>query len=174
MLFISAYSPLLLIFVIKGFDFETFKFGNPTVSIILIVISCLSIILLLAIVESIPFGNMAIEITGIKNNSIDVISYTIPYLFCAFDVDLNNISDVITIVIFLIILMILSITTKTLFINPVLAIFGYVFYEIDYIFDGKQNNKSIVTNIDIRIGDKIHVRNLSRFLFILTPKKYTR
>ena len=169
LLFLSAYSPLLLIFVVKSFDYEDFQFGNNFVSVCLIIVSTISICLMIVTVKSIPIGNKRIKLKSIKNRSIDVISYTIPYLFCAFDVDLNSTGDVITIIIFLVILMVLSITTKTVFINPILALFGYIFYEIEFIFDGKQSDTTLITNQEIRNGEEIIVKNISRFIVIHTP-----
>lgn len=81
LLFISAYSPLFLILAVKDFDFKTtHKLNHPLAIYILLSLSVLSIILLFVTVSSMRRGNMCVEVISVKNRSVDLINYTIPYI----------------------------------------------------------------------------------------------
>ena len=170
-LFLSAYSPLLLIFAVKDFNFELNWFNHPIASSSLLLISVSSIFILYTIIDEIKVGSMAVKIKAVNNRSLDVINYTIPYLFCAFDIDLNQIADIITIVIFLIILFILTLSSKSIFINPILALQGYAFYDVKYEFDSVEFDSVFISKEDLKKDEVYYVRSLSRFLYITRKKK---
>ena len=81
LLFISAYSPLFLILAVKDFDFYcSYSFGHPVAISILLGLSALSVILLFVTIGSIKRGNMPVTVKAVKNRSVDLINYTIPYI----------------------------------------------------------------------------------------------
>ena len=125
LLFISAYSPLFLILAVKDFDFKTtHQLIHPLPIYIMLGIVVLSIILLFTTVAKIK-GGIVVTVKTVKNRSVDLINYTIPYMLSFFGIDLSKPEDVIAISIFLLILLLLTITSKSVFINPVLALVGY-------------------------------------------------
>ena len=92
LLFISAYAPLFVILAIKDFDFDCKKtFHHATPICILLGLTILSIVLLFYSVKSIQRGNMPVKVKGIKSRSVDLINYTIPYIFSFFGFDLSKI-----------------------------------------------------------------------------------
>lgn len=170
LLFFSAYSPLFFILAVKDYNFIGFYFKHPIPDITLIIISLISNVLLFIIVAKIKKGNMVVTIKQVRSRSLDIINYTIPYLFCAFDIDLSKPEDIITIGLFLLILMILTIKTQSIFLNPLLALRGYIFYDLEYEFDKKQYSTVVISKFDLRLEHRFYIRSLTRFLFFVTKE----
>lgn len=174
LLFISAYSPLFVILAVKDFDFKTTHcFLHPILIGIMLCITFLSIIILFAIFRSIKQGNMCVEVVSVKNRSTDLINYTIPYILSFIGVDLSKPEDIISISIFLLIMLLLTITTKSIFLNPILAMAGYGLYDLDYKFDGKTYSTIILSEHEMYTGDRFYIRSLTRFLYFATAKETT-
>ncbi len=171
LLFISAYSPLFFILAVKDFDFDNLYFKHPIADYSLLSITALSIILLFYSVSNINRGNMAVKVISFKSRSLDIINYTIPYLFSAFDIDLSKPEDIITILLFLSILLILTISSQSVFINPLLALKGYAFYDLQYEFNKKMGSVIVISKYDLQANEYYYIRSLSRFLYFVTEKK---
>jgi hypothetical protein len=171
LLFISAYSPLFLILAVKDFDFKTkHQLNHPLPIYIMLCVTALSIIFLFVSVANIKRGNMSVEIVSVKNRSVDLINYTIPYMLSFFGIDLSKPEDVISISIFLLIMLLLTITSKSVFLNPILAIVGYGLYDLEYKFDNKTFSTIIICKDELHIGERYYVRSLTRFLYFVTQK----
>lgn len=171
LLFISAYSPLFLILAVKDFDFKTTHHLNHPLPIYLMLgVSVFSIILLFASVAYMKRGSMSVEIVSVKNRSVDLINYTIPYMLSFFGIDLSKPEDVISISIFLIIMLLLTITSKSVFLNPILAIVGYGLYDLEYKFDGKVFSTIVICKDELHTGERFYIRSLTRFLYFVTQK----
>jgi hypothetical protein len=172
LLFISAYSPLFIILAIKDFDFQTtHQLKHPLAIYILLGCTLVSISLLFATVSTIKRGNMCVEIVSVKNRSVDLINYTIPYILSFFGIDLSKPEDVIAITIFMLIMLLLTITSKSVFLNPVLAMIGYGLYDLEYKFDGKTCSTIVISKLEMHTGDKFYIRSLTRFLYFITEEK---
>lgn len=168
LLFISAYSPLFLILAVKDFDFKTtHQLQHPILVYILLGVILLSIILLFATIAKIKRGNMVVEVVSVKNRSVDLINYTIPYMVSFFGIDLSKPEDMISITVFLLILLLLTITTKSVFLNPLLAIVGYGLYDLEYKRDGKIFSTVVLSKLELRTGERFYIRSLTRFLYIV-------
>ncbi len=168
LLFISAYFPLFLILAVRDFDFEkTYKFEHPTAVCIMLGIGLLSIGILFLSLKFIGRGNMPVEITDVKNRSVDLINYTIPYILSFFGFDLSKWDDIISLAIFLIIMFVLTLTSKSLFLNPILAFAGYGLYDIEYEFDNKRTSIVVLSKYDIKKGEKYYLKSLTRFLYLV-------
>ena len=169
LLFISAYSPLFLILAVKDFDFDKLQwFKHPYTVFFLLAISTLSIALLFMTIKTLDKGNMAVKVVSIKDRSSDLINYTIPYILSFFGFDLSKWGDVISLGIFLLIMMLLTIKSKAVFLNPILAMCGYGLYDLEYSFNGDQKNIIILSNYDLKSGLVCNIRSLSRFLYVVT------
>lgn len=168
LLFISAYFPLFLILAVKDFDFEkTHKLEHTTAVYIMLGIGLLSIVVLFSILKFISRGNMPVEITDVNNRSVDLINYTIPYILSFFGFDLSKCEDIISLTIFLIIMFVLTLTSKSLFLNPILAFVGYGLYDIEYEFNSKRTSIAVLSKFDIKKGEKYYLKSLTRFLYLV-------
>ncbi|HYG14385.1 MAG TPA: hypothetical protein VEC12_01445 [Bacteroidia bacterium] len=171
LLFVSAYSPLFLILVVKDFDFNNYCLKHPVPDAVLLSITVLSIVLLFVTVAKINRGNMVVTVKAVQNRSLDIINYTIPYLFTAFDIDLSKPEDIITISLFLSILLVLTVSSQSIFINPLLALRGYAFYDLEYEFEKKMRSVIVISKDDLQVNHRYYVRSLTRFLYFVTAEK---
>lgn len=172
LLFISAYSPLFLILAVKDFDFGCTKnFKHPIGIWIMLGITVLSVVLLFAIFKKFKRGNMVVRITEVKDRSVDLINYTIPYILSFFGFDLSKPEDVISLTIFLLIMLLLTIRSKAVFLNPILALVGYSLYDIEYEFDGKKKDSIVLSKHEPKGGEVFYVKALTRFLYLTMKRK---
>lgn len=172
LLFISAYSPLFLILAIKDFDFEkSYWFKHSVPICILLLISIISLILLFISIKSIDRGSMSVKIISVKSRSIDLINYTIPYIVSFFGFDLSKTSDTISLIIFLTLMLLMTIKSKSVFMNPILLLAGYNLYDVDYKFESKTSSIIIISKEDLKTGDYYFTRSLTKFLYIITEKE---
>lgn len=171
LLFISAYAPLFVILAIKDFDFVGKKaFNHPIQIYILLSLTFLSIALLFYSVKSIRRGNMPVIVKGIKSRSVDIINYTIPYIVSFFGFDLSKIADVVSLTVFLLLMLLMTIKSKSVFMNPILLLAGYNLYDLEFEFDGKVFSTIVISNYDMRAGETYYIRSLTRFLYFVTLK----
>lgn len=172
LLFVSAYAPLFLILAVKDFDFTcTFTFKHPLPIYILLGLCLISIGLLFFSVSAIKRGNMPVKVKSIKSRSVDLINYTIPYIVSFFGFDLSKIEDVISLTIFLCLMLLLTIKSKSVFMNPILLLAGYNLYDMEYEFDSKTNSTIVISKHDMRNGEVYYIRSLTRFLYFVTEKE---
>ena len=172
LLFVSAYSPLFLILAVKDFDFKnTHQFNHPLPVFLLLGLTALSVLLLFITIGTLKRGNLVAEIVSVKNRSVDLINYTIPYMVSFFGIDLSKTEDVISITIFLVILLLLTITSKSIFMNPLLAMIGYGLYDLDYKRDGKIFSTVILSKHELHTGERYYIRSLTRFLYFVIEEQ---
>jgi hypothetical protein len=172
LLFFSAYAPLFIILAVKDFDFScTLKFKHSIPIYILLGLTLTSIGLLFFAISSIKKGNMPVKVMSIKSRSIDLINYTIPYIVSFFGFDLSKTDDVVSLIIFLLLMLLLTIKSKSVFMNPILLLAGYNLYDLEYEFDGKTNSTIVISKHDMRNGDVYYIRSLTRFLYFVTEKE---
>jgi|SRR5690625_77434 len=172
LLFISAYSPLFLILAVKDFDFyESCRFAHPIGVGILLGLSVLSVILLFITVKRIKRGSMIVTVKAVRNRSIDLINYTIPYIVSFFGFNLSKIEDVLALTIFLSLLLLMTLKSKSVFMNPILLIAGYNLYDLDYEYDGKVHSTIVISKFDVKTNERYYIRSLTRFLYFVAEKK---
>jgi len=169
LLFISAYSPLFIILAVKDFDFDnTLSFGHPLAVLIILLFTVASIVLLFLTVTKMERGNMPVRVKSVTNRSSDLVNYTIPYILSFFGFDLSKWADVISLGIFLLIMLMLTIKSKSVFLNPILAMRGYGLYDLDYTFNDHDYSVIVLCKGDLSPNDICFVRSLTRFLYFVT------
>ncbi len=174
-LFISAYSPLFVILAVKNFDF-IWSQGPITKWIIIffiIAVVVVSNVILLCLLPHMDRGNMNVKVTSIKDRSFDLIGYTIPYIVLFVGVDLSKLWDIMSLVVFLLMMMIIAIRSGAVFFNPVLLMWGYHMYDVEYSFDEKNEYALVFSQKPLRRGVCYYIRNVSEILYFVkdNPKK---
>jgi hypothetical protein len=165
-LFLSAYSPLMGILAIKDLNVSSaFFFHSPTTSGILILIAIGSSVITLLTVRSVDSG-LPVVVTKAANKSGDMFGYTIPYMLSFMRVDLGDWQTLLSLMLFLSVLFIMAYRTQTVFINPILAIAGYMLIDCTFKRDDKEIQAMVVTRESISIGDSIKLDQLSHYLYI--------
>jgi len=117
-LFLSAYSPLMLILIIKDYDATSPGLlpQNPVFSGILLLIAVFSSLAVLRSVREID-GGLTVTVTKASNKSGDMFGYTIPYMLSFMKVDLGDWQVIVSLALFLAILFIMAYRTQTVFVN---------------------------------------------------------
>lgn len=165
-LFLSAYSPLMVILVIKDLDLSSSHcFGSPTASGILIFMAISSSIVTLLTVRSVDNG-LPVVVTKAANKSGDMFGYTIPYMLSFMRVELGDWQTLLSLVLFLSVLFVMAYRTQTVFINPILAIAGYMLIDCTFKRDNKEIQAMVVTREPISAGDSVMLDQLSHYLYI--------
>ena len=118
-LFISAYSPLMVIMAIKQIDLTSPNyFNSPEIGIGLLVAAIISSIIVLQVVKSVRSGLMVV-VSKASNKSGDMFGYTIPYMMSFMRIDLTDWQTILAIILFLTVLFTMAYRTQTVFINPI-------------------------------------------------------
>ncbi|EPR3034694.1 hypothetical protein ACU4QQ_001683, partial [Citrobacter freundii] len=166
LLFLSAYSPLMIILIIKDIDTsEYWLFRTPILSGVLFLIAVSSSIITLQVVKSVDEGLPA-TITKAANKSGDMFGYTIPYMLSFMKVDLSDWQTALGLSVFLCVLFIMAYRTQTVFINPILAISGYMLIDCTFKRGNEEIQAMVITRRPISIGDSCQLERLSHYLYI--------
>ena len=166
LLFLSAYSPLLVILAIKDIDFSsTWFFQTPINSGLLLLMAVGSSVVTLRAVKEID-GGLPVFITKAANKSGDMFGYTIPYMLSFMRIDLGDWQTLLSLAVFLSILFIMAYRTQTVFINPILAIAGYMLIDCTFKRGEKETQAMVITRAPISVGDSCQLERLSHYLYI--------
>ncbi|MFJ5479576.1 hypothetical protein [Pectobacterium carotovorum] len=166
LLFLSAYSPLMIIIIIKDIDTsEYWLFRTPIISGVLFLIAVSSSIITLQVVKSVDEGLTA-TITKAANKSGDMFGYTIPYMLSFMKVDLSDWQIALGLSVFLCVLFIMAYRTQTVFINPILAISGYMLIDCTFKRGNEEIQAMVITRRPVSIGDSCQLERLSHYLYI--------
>ena len=165
-LFLSAYSPLMFILLIKDMDFsQRFFVRSPTFSGVLLFLAVASTAITLFTVKNVAAG-LPVTVTKAANKSGDMFGYTIPYMLSFMRVELGDWQTLLSLMLFLSVLFIMAYRTQTVFINPVLALAGYMLIDCTFKRDNKEIQAMVVTKEPISVGDSIKLDQLSHYLYI--------
>lgn len=166
-LFLSAYSPLMLILIIKDYDATNPGWlpQNPVFSGILFLVAVFSSLAVLRSVEAID-GGLVVTVTKASNKSGDMFGYTIPYMLSFMKVDLGDWQIIVSLALFLAILFIMAYRTQTVFVNPILAIAGYMLIDCTFKRGEKETQAMVVTRQPLAVGNTCRMERLSHYLYV--------
>ena len=169
LLFLSAYSPLLLILVIKDYDPNHFNLlpRNPLLSGALLLLAIGSCIGILHAVRDLQSG-LSVEVIKASNKSGEMFGYTIPYIISFLRIDLGDWQTQLSLVIFLVMLFIVSYRTQTVFVNPVLAMAGYMLIDCTFKRGATETQALVITRAPLKIGESYVLERLSHYLYVVT------
>jgi hypothetical protein len=172
LLFLSAYAPLLLILVIKDYDPSCFHWlpRNPFFSGAILLIAIGSCIGIFHAVRDIRSG-LTVEVIKASNKSGEMFGYTIPYMISFLRIDLNDWQTLVSLFIFLAMLFIVTYRTQTVFINPVLALAGYMLIDCTFKRGTTETQALVITRAPMRIGESYVLERLSHYLYVAANQK---
>lgn len=175
LLFLSAYSPLLLILIVKDYApvDPTWLPRNPALCGILLCIAIFSSIAVLHSVKEIK-GGLPVLVTKASNKSGDMFGYTIPYMLSFLRVDLGDWQTNISLLIFLAILFVMAYRTQTVFVNPILALAGYMLIDCTFKRGDREIQAMVVTRAPLVIGKTYQMERLSYYLYIAATQDESR
>lgn len=167
-LFFSAYSPLMVVLVIRDIDFnKPMCFGSPLISFFLVVFAIISVVMTLKIVSSINSG-LPVLVTKVSNKSSDMFGYTVPYVISFMKVDLSDWRLLLGVLVLLSVLFVISYRSQAAFVNPVLAVSGYFLLDCAFKSSGKEFQGMVVTKLPVMPGDTVNLEILSQYLYVRT------
>lgn len=166
-LFVSAYSPLMLILIIKDYDAASPGLlpQHPIFSGILLITAVLSSLAVLRSVREID-GGLTVTVTKASNKSGDMFGYTVPYMLSFLKVDLGDWQIMVCLALFLVILFIMAYRTQTVFVNPILALAGYMLIDCTFKRGDKEMQAMVVTRLPLAVGDTCRMERLSHYLYV--------
>lgn len=171
LIFLSAYSPLSIIFLIQDFDYAIEKIMHPQIVWPIIGISALSCFLLWAAVRSPQTSYPPITIMSVSNRSGELINYSIPYMISFFVMDLGDLRLLLSFGFFMFIMFWLTMKTHNIFINPVLAVMGYNIYDVHYKRDNNEcEDFFLVKGKRLQKDERCRIVEISEQLFLVTER----
>lgn len=166
LIFISGYAPLLLILAIKDLEWLGQFPGpkHPWLVIGLLAAAALSTVTVLRAIRSIRSG-LPVTITKASNKSGDLFGYTIPYVLSFVRIDLSDWQTLVSLGIFLAMLFAIAYRTQTVFVNPVLALAGYMLIDCTFKQGASETQALVLSRKPLTIGGTYAVERLSHYLY---------
>jgi len=163
-LFLSAYLPLFLILAIKNWF-------NPYATAIFLFVTLYSCVWFFIIWVVKKETNDSFKIISVENKTKDALTYLVPYIISFIGFDLNRWQDLTSLFVLLVILFAVYAKSDLLYINPLLALFGYQVYRVEVKkiaagCDDKKWDITVLTSEKMKVGDDIKVRDLSENVFL--------
>src|SRR5574344_947079 len=169
LIFISAYSPLAIVFAIQDFCFKTKKFNHPIIIVIMFIIAILSCTLTIISVKCIKTSSPKVKVLKLSNRSDSLVNYCVPYMLSFFAVDLSNINQVMSFIFFMILMYIMTMKTSNLFLNPILLILGYKLFEVEYEDNNiRYSENFLVSGNQMQIGNDVRIVKITDTLNLVT------
>ncbi|MGL0940418.1 MULTISPECIES: hypothetical protein [Vibrio] len=190
-IFISGYTPLFLIMIIKDIKevvwfehaFESavwgfsklkipywFEFKNIEIVLALLLLSVASLVLLSYVLRNVTKRPFAINVISAKSRSSEVVNYTIPYMISFVAFDLSKWQDIVSLFLFLSVLCLLSVRSQSVFINPILAALGYGLYDCKYNEAGNEKECVMLSKHDLLTGNNESYVKLNNYMGIISNK----
>ena len=171
LIFLSAYAPLSVIFLIQDFDFAKKEIIHPWLVWPILGASVLSCIILWISVNDHKISSPPITVKSVSNRSGELLSYSIPYMISFLVIDMGNLNLVLSFAFFMCILYWLTMKTHNVFINPVLAGMGYSLYNVRYERNGQDcEDVFLVKGNRLRKNERCRIVEISEQLFVVTER----
>jgi hypothetical protein len=154
LLFVSSYAPLLVILGIRN------SFGHWSISLGLFSLAAVSVVVLVVFLRLAGrLGSHAITVQTSSARDGEAMSYVVTYLLPFLGLDSESWADQISLAVFLLVLVVLYISSNLIHMNPMLNLLRYRILEIDSA-DGKRSTL-LTKRAYIRPGTTISAVSLS-------------
>lgn len=165
--FLSAFSPLFIVFGIQAFYDGSFATGGIYSFTFLSSFSGV-LFYLYDIREDDP---IPITPKSVKSTDSDVYQFLIAYLIPFLGIDTNSTGEAVAFIFLLGTVGLAYIRTETPHINPILMIVGLHFYEIEVGSSNQKRSCGLISERkDIRPGKPILAQRRSQFVYVHQPK----
>lgn len=164
LLFASAYAPLMIILIVKDYDPIQWEFRHPILCIGLLVIAVGSCLGVLRAIQNIRSG-LVVEVTKASNKSGEMFGYTIPYMLSFLRIDLGDWQTLVSLFIFLAMIFAVAYRTQTVFVNPILALAGYMLIDCTFRRNSTETQAMVITRVPLKIGQSYVFERLSHYLY---------
>lgn len=161
LLFLSSYSPLLLILAIRD------SFKNRTVAIVLVVLAIASVIALFGYLRlTATYEPVSVKLSSISSKDSDAIGYIVSYLIPFLDVQFAEPQNAVALGVLFLVIGVLYVNSNMIYTNPILNLFRYHIFEVE-VGDGKKT--ALITRREyIQTGTEVRVVPLGNFVALET------
>jgi hypothetical protein len=166
-IFVSSYSPLAIILLIKDFNTATHWFDHPRTCVIALIVAVVSVLVLIIVVAMLRGGGFPVTVRRISNRSNELVNYTIPYMISFFAFNLGSWQDLASFGWFMALMCFLTIRTQSLFINPILAFMGFGLYDVEYEENAVSKQGIFLSRRELTIGQQCQIARVSYFLYFV-------
>ena len=133
LIFISAYSPLSVIFLIQDFELPGWRLKHPLVIGITLAVSVISCIAIWVAVSRLKTSSPPVKILKVSNRSGELVNYSIPYLVSFFALNLDDTKMLLSFGFFMVIMYWMTLKTHNIFVNPILGpVLAMIVYDVQY------------------------------------------
>jgi len=167
-IFVSSYSPLAVILLIKDFNLANRWFDHPRTCLVVLIVAIGSLVVLLVVLKLLMNGGFPVTVKRISNRSNELVNYTIPYMISFFAFNLGSWQDLASFGWFMALMCFLTIRTQSLFINPVLALMRFGLYNVEYDENGVGKEGIFLSRRELSTGDQCQIKRVSYFLYLVT------
>ncbi len=159
MLFLSSYFPLYIIISVTQRNVWGYYAVTP------IVIGLSSIIWLLGwLLWAKQRSTEELIIKKAHSKDPEVVAYIISYMIPFATTKMSDVDSAVIVLIFFILIMVLSMNSNLVFINPVLNMLGYHLYEVEL---ESGNNLILIIGLErLLAGQKVEVRRVSESIYL--------
>jgi hypothetical protein len=170
-IFISSYAPLLIILIVKDIDLQSagLPFFHPVRCLVLFIVAVYSCFVALNAAKNIT-GGLKVEVTKASNKSGEMFAYTIPYMLSFVRIDISDWQTMASLAIFLAMMFIIAYRTQTVFVNPVLALAGYMMIDCTFTENAQETQAMVLTRAPLKIAGTYKFERLSYYLYAATEE----
>jgi len=171
LIFLSAYSPLSIIFLIQDLNWKLKTVEHPCIIYPILGVSLLSVVLIWATVKFIKVSTPPVKVVSVSNKSGELINYSIPYMISFFVMDLSQTKLLVSFGFFMFIMYVLTLKTHNIFINPILAVIGYNIYDVKFDKNGRELQAYFLIKGDrLKKTETCRIVELSEHLYLVTER----
>ncbi len=154
----------MIILIVKDYDPIQLEFRHPILCIGLLVIAVGSCLGVLRAIQNIRSG-LVVEVTKASNKSGEMFGYTVPYMLSFLRIDLGDWQTLVSLCIFLAMIFAVAYRTQTVFVNPILALAGYLLIDCTFKRDSTETQAMVITRVPLKIGQTYVFERLSHYLY---------
>ncbi len=159
-LFLSAFLPLFFILAIQNYQQYGLRVLIPVVVIVLSTTAWL-LLFLRWVHQTAP---RSLEVNSVERKDAEVIAYLLTYIFPFLELKIADLSHLLSLGVFFLVLMILNVNANLIHINPVFNLLGYHIYEIK---DGEKLTQTLISKSSrLRQGKQLRAVMIGDDLFM--------
>jgi hypothetical protein len=169
LLFISSYFPLAVILCIFLLDPQhPWLIAGHVAAVVILGVGLLGLVIMVLYVKAIAPARVAFheKITDLERHDGDVMSYIASYVVPFVTFTLGGWQQISALVIFLLLLLVIYVSSNMIYVNPMLTLFGYHLYEIK--IENSASSHYLITNQHIMRNKSVRVVKIGDEAFLET------
>lgn len=158
-LFISSYTPLFIIIILKYYQAHLIS----SLFVLTILIFCnLVLVLYLEIVKG--RSKRTFKVVNSENKTSDTLNYLLPYVLAFIGLDLSNIIDLLILGILLFVVFVVYIHSNLMLMNPILNLIGFKFYSLEV---DQKDKIMVISKKHLKADITIKTKRIDSGLYLL-------